>query len=235
MSRIVVVEYPKSGGSWFVSLLGDALSLPKRDIYVYDGYNIFDVTKHPWYEGVTSLGLTESCIIKSHELPVSSLHNFQAKFIHLVRDGRDVIISKYFYERDFCVQNGIYSEFDVPFDEYVERISIEWRNFVLAWLEIETVTCQYEELLKDPFSTLHKVFSLLGIKLSDDKINQSILANTKDKMKKSLDKAFKYNTFVRKGIIGDWRNYFNEDHKESFKKCAGDVLIRLGYEHDKSW
>jgi sulfotransferase 6B1 len=39
----------------------------------------------------------------------------------------------------------------------------------------------------------------------------------------------------RKGQIGDWRNHFNEDHKEVFKQVAGDVLIRLGYEHDLNW
>ncbi len=39
----------------------------------------------------------------------------------------------------------------------------------------------------------------------------------------------------RKGQIGDWRNHFNEKHKEAFKQVAGDVLIRLGYEHDLSW
>ncbi|MGH2703243.1 MAG: sulfotransferase domain-containing protein, partial [Actinomycetota bacterium] len=39
----------------------------------------------------------------------------------------------------------------------------------------------------------------------------------------------------RRGQIGDWRNHFNEDHKEAFKKMAGDTLIRLGYEHDLNW
>ena len=39
----------------------------------------------------------------------------------------------------------------------------------------------------------------------------------------------------RRGQIGDWRNHFNEDHKEAFKQVAGDVLIRLGYEQDLNW
>ncbi|MGH2752013.1 MAG: sulfotransferase domain-containing protein [Actinomycetota bacterium] len=39
----------------------------------------------------------------------------------------------------------------------------------------------------------------------------------------------------RRGQIGDWRNHFNEDHREAFKQVAGEVLIRLGYERDLSW
>ncbi len=39
----------------------------------------------------------------------------------------------------------------------------------------------------------------------------------------------------RKGISGDWKNYFTEKHKEEFKKQYGEGLIQLGYECDKKW
>lgn len=39
----------------------------------------------------------------------------------------------------------------------------------------------------------------------------------------------------RRGQIGDWRNHFNEDHEKAFKRVAGEVLVRLGYEHDLNW
>lgn len=61
LPKIVVAEYPRSGGSWVTSMLGDALQLPKRDIYVGEDYEVFDVRKHPWYEGVSNLALTELC------------------------------------------------------------------------------------------------------------------------------------------------------------------------------
>jgi len=40
---IVVTEYPKSGATWVVSMLGDALQLPKRDIYVNEAFGLFDI------------------------------------------------------------------------------------------------------------------------------------------------------------------------------------------------
>lgn len=39
----------------------------------------------------------------------------------------------------------------------------------------------------------------------------------------------------RKGLIGDWRNHFTAEHKEAFKRRAGDVLTRLGYEDGLNW
>ncbi len=235
MDRILVIEYPKSGGTWFGSLLGDALSLPKRDIYVKDGYKAFDVSKHPWYEGANSLDLTDSCIIKSHELPGSPLHDFEATLIHLIRDGRDVIISKYFYERDFCVRNGIYTEFNVPFDDYLKKTSIDWSHFVLAWLSKDILLCRYEDLLGDTYSSMIRILVTMGREVPEHRIRNSIEANSKNKMKKALAKTFNYNTFVRKGISGDWKNYFNRYHKEVMKRHAGEALMRAGYERDLNW
>lgn len=233
--KIVVTEYPKSGGTWIVSMLGDALGVPKRDIYVSDDYVAFDVWKHPWYEGTSSLGLTASCVIKSHELPNSPLVTFPAQFIHLVRDGRDVVVSKYFYEREFCVKNLIYQQFEVPFDEYLPKVADEWREYVLAWLDVTPHFCRYEDFLQNPFSSLQKVLDKLEIPVPDFQINCAVEANTKDKLKRALDKTFKHNTFVRKGVSGDWRRHFGEDHIRVFKQMAGEVLILLGYERDLNW
>ena len=40
----------------------------------------------------------------------------------------------------------------------------------------------------------------------------------------------------RKGVAGDWRNYFTPAIKSAFKRSrAGEVLIAAGYERDASW
>lgn len=39
----------------------------------------------------------------------------------------------------------------------------------------------------------------------------------------------------RKGISGDWKNYFNQDHINTFKEEYGDLLVKLGYEKDNDW
>jgi hypothetical protein len=227
--RIVVTEYPKSGGSWVVSMLGYALQLPKRDIYVNDGFSLFDAKKHPWYEHASSYELPQDCIIKSHELPNSTAIAFPAKFIHMVRDGRDVIVSKYFFEKEFCVLNGIYEHFDISFDDYLPRVAKEWQDYVLAWLEINSQVYKYEEFLQEPTTMLRRMLIDLNCNITEERIYEAVAANTKEKFGRSLDRAFKHNTFVRKAMAGDWRNYFSAEHTRVFERIAGDMLIRLGY------
>ncbi len=41
--------------------------------------------------------------------------------------------------------------------------------------------------------------------------------------------------FYRKGVIGDWRNHFNEENVAIFKEIAGETLIAAGYEQDNDW
>lgn len=227
--RVTVAEYPKSGGTWLVSMLGDYFDIPKRDIYVKNGYTVFDVTKHPWYRNAESLDLTESCIIKSHELPDSILHNFSTNFIHLVRDGRDVIVSKYIYERDFCVQNGIYDSFDTPWGKYLQKTAREWRDFVLNWVDEEYPWFRYEDLLAQPVETLQNIIVSLKFEVVDRDLVFVVKKNTKDRMRKSLASTFSYNTFVRKARAGDWVNYFSSMDSDIFKHIAEDAMRILGY------
>lgn len=37
-------------------------------------------------------------------------------------------------------------------------------------------------------------------------------------------------SFMRKGIVGDWRNHFDREARVLFNEYAGDALIRLDYE-----
>jgi hypothetical protein len=39
----------------------------------------------------------------------------------------------------------------------------------------------------------------------------------------------------RRGRIGTWRLEMSDAHKETFKEVAGQLLIDLGYEHDRDW
>lgn len=39
----------------------------------------------------------------------------------------------------------------------------------------------------------------------------------------------------RKGVAGDWVNYFNQEHRSFFKEKYNDMLIKLGYEKNSNW
>ena len=43
------------------------------------------------------------------------------------------------------------------------------------------------------------------------------------------------NSHYRKGVPGDWVNYFTDEHIVHFKKSYNDLLIQYGYESDDKW
>jgi hypothetical protein len=233
---VVVSEYPKSGGSWIVSMLGEALRLPCRDIYVQPGFDLFEIGKHPWYRDAQVLDIPELCVIKSHEMSGSAAIAFPALEVHLVRDGRDVAVSKYFFERDFCVRNGITKSFDKSFDSFVEQSAKEWADYVLAWhARPEAIAVSYEAFVSDSAFQLCGLFqritgATLERELSDRIVEKYSLSN----FSASLSPAFKHNTFVRKGVIGDWKNHFSDHNREAFESIAGEALRKFGYRMDGS-
>lgn len=218
-------------------MVGDALQIPCRDIYMRSGFDLFDGKKHPWYQDADEFDFPVQCVIKSHEKPNSGAIDFDVTQVHLFRDGRDVVVSKYFFDKDFCVKNGITSSFEDDFDNFVEKTSYEWASYVRAWREGSTASSiQYEQFLADPAREIGAlIFKIFGENLDRSYLDCVVSRFTRAKFSASLDAAFSHNTFVRKGVAGDWRNHFSEKNVSAFKSIAGDALIDLGYESDKKW
>lgn len=231
--RIIVAEYPKSGGSWLCNLLGELLQIPARDIYVNADNPAPHIVTHPWYKNGNEFGLISSCVIKSHEKFGSQLHDFEHLTVHLVRDGRDVVVSKFHFEKDFCVLNGFSENFDIPFNVFLLKTALEWVEYIHSWRGKHQVICTYENLIENPVQTIQKLGHDLGLNFSQDHIVSALEKHSKENMRASLS-MFK-GDFVRKGIVGDWKNLFDETSKHIFKKHAGNLLVELGYEKDLKW
>jgi hypothetical protein len=236
MNPIVVTEFPKSGGTWITSMLGEALDLPRRDIYVRPGFDLFDIKSHPWYAGDNELDFPSGSVIKSHEFPNSGLINFDARFVHLVRDGRDVVISKWYFDQDFCVKNGISQPNNIDFDEYVKGTAAEWARYVDAWLAQGVLVVRYEDFLMNPVEKLAVLIkALTGLDVRHERVVRAVEACSKRELSRVLGNVFKHNTFVRKGISGDWVNHFSDRNINDFNLMAGDTLLSLGYESTPNW
>jgi len=213
-------------------MLGEALAVPCRDIYMQPGFSLFDFEKHPWYKDAASLEIPRKCVIKSHELPDSEAIDSDATMIHLVRDGRDVIVSKFFYETEFCVKNGITAAVEFDFDEYVERTALEWSHYVSSWSAVDNlVTIRYEDFVLDPARALGELLTKqFGVSLDPERLVAVANKFTKAKFAASLDAAFAHNTFVRKGVAGDWVNHFSDKNRDTYQAVAGRAHATLGYE-----
>ena len=117
---------------------------------------------------------------------------------------------------------------------------LNWREHVDGWFQArpgsQVTYLSYEELRRDCSGTLRRALEAVTGKAVDP----WRLATTIEKMSMKRQTGREpgeenRSEFVRKGVVGDWRNHFSRDAAELFDELAGDTLVRLGYEADREW
>ncbi len=229
----IINEYPKSGGTWLGQMLADAMDVP------------FPRNRLP---------ILRSSILHGHYL----WSGFMKNVVIIWRDGRDVLISQYYHSLfknekgnarlvDITRNKLKFSDYNdirnnlVDFIEYTyinkKHPNFSWADFANVWAERQDAAhVRYEDLRQNPGSELKRVVKIISNKDIDLSSAQQI-AEKYSFEKQSGRKPGQENTgsFMRKGIIGDWKNHFTPEAKRLFDKYAGDALIKLGYEKDHSW
>ncbi len=95
---------------------------------------------------------------------------------------------------------------------------------------------RYEDLLERPNQEVGRLARFLGADISEKAVQQAVGSASFEKLSKGRERGQEdTSSFYRKGIAGDWRNYFTERDREIYKDEAGELLIRLGYERDLDW
>ena len=112
-----------------------------------------------------------------------------------------------------------------------------WSSFHTSYLSAPNLhVVRYEDLLSDGPTQLLKTVEYLGLpspleqELKETYTRFSFEAQTTIKAgEERTDK------FLRKGISGDWKNYFTSEACAVFNQFYGQTLIQLGYEEDHNW
>ena len=229
----IVNEYPKSGGSWMAEMLSDALGVP------------FPRNRLP---------MLRSSILHGHVMQSWNMHNI----LIVWRDGRDVLVSQYFhslFENDKgnarlvaqCRANLGFADYEdvkgniAAFMEYVferkRHPRMSWVDFVNRWAGCECcVHVKYEDLRTQPIEELTRIVrQLSGRKLHLDQAREIVERHSFEKVSGRRPGEENVRSFMRKGVVGDWKNYFDREARERFYAYAGDALVRLGYEADDAW
>ncbi len=106
-----------------------------------------------------------------------------------------------------------------------------------SWVESDEHWIRYEDLLLNDSLILEEV--LLKKCLFDVEVETFRQAVSSCRFE-SLSQGRKRgdedaSSHVRKGIAGDWRNYFTPKVKKFFKQRYGDLLVQSGYEKNDQW
>lgn len=153
-----------------------------------------------------------------------------ARFIHVIRDGRDVAVSVRAASRSWM------PSWRNTFGNSIRTSSQTWKNSVQRGREQgqrlgdRYLEVRYEQIKQEPIASYRRMFDFCGI-LYDDSVLQQIYEKT------DFERNYIPNEqgFRRGGRISDWRSHFGLRDANIFKSVAGDTLIELGYEPDQSW
>ncbi len=186
----------------------------------------------------------------------------EARVIHVIRDGRDVAVSMIHHMWNYSKDTGAF--YDLEPEELEKRdayredpahaeglftekrlanIARSWANQVgrvveygPALLGDHYAEVRYEDLLQRPEGEVGRLLRFVGADAGEETVKRCVEAGSFEKWSEGRERGEEESSsFYRKGVAGDWENVFTEDDKRIFKKAAGELLIRLGYEEDHDW
>jgi len=188
-----------------------------------------------------------------------------SKVVHIIRDGRDVIVSTVHHRWNNATDVGghrnltpeqiakreAYRSDPASFLATGESIFAEGDVTELARIWNESVggtvengaslgdnyhELRYENLLAEPATEVRRLLKFLGADSGEEVARRCVEAASFEQLSGGRTQGEEdSSSFYRKGVSGDWKNHFTEEDKRVFKEEAGELLIRLGYERDLDW
>lgn len=165
----------------------------------------------------------------------------EARFIHLIRDGRDVALST----------KRRMESWNRPKAVEVERVAKRWRSRILGArhtgerLEGHYIEMRYETLVRDPEAALQRVCELIELDYDPvmmryheraaarlEEINRDL--DAKDGAVRPASERLAAHAMTMKPPSAErlevWRREMDEADVHAFEEVAGDLLADLGYE-----
>lgn len=231
---VFIVGYPKSGNTWMQNLMSGLILDSTSEFITPRLVNelVPDVQAKKYYKR-----FFDTMVFKTHELPKEQFK----KVIHLVRDGRDALVSYH--------KMGINKSSNFPHsleDMVIQGKGLnpsKWHVHTAQWLEnpfgADIITVRYEDLLTNGLSEIRKVCEFLGMERRDEQISKVLENNTLSVLRSKVEKHGIDNdhtwtnkpisSFFRKGVIGDYQNEMSSELIAFFNNEAEKELMYFNY------
>ena len=230
---VFITTYPKNGTTWMQMIVyllqHDAIPPPNEEAYRKKS-KFLEFVGRKDAESLESPG-----VIKAH-LPANLIPwNDKAKYIYIIRNPKDALVSYFFHvkgmDKYFNFTNGSFNDFfdlwlggQGPYGDYYE--------FVHSWLakkDLDNVfIITYEYMKANPREAVKAVAHFLdaekyGKRVDQDEefLNQILKYSTVKAMSDFLNANFvkiastqEDFKFVRKGIVNDWKNMMKREQNK---------------------
>jgi hypothetical protein len=248
---LLVVGFPKSGTSWLQIMITNLWDDWKtcggtlRKVPSLHGRN---TSEGKYYGFADALALESPRLMKTH-LPYELFPErwpVHGKVVHITRNPKDVCVSL-FHELRHMNRTDPNAQAQVDdFDTMVTRFlagQVPWGPYVdnnLGWHRIEhpnLLKITYEEARSDTRKVLQTVVDFVDRPVTSERIDE-VVAKTEFKAMQSSDVRLQINhpdlredssaPFMRKGIVGDWKEVFSVAQNEAFDRQIVQVLEENG-------
>ncbi|XP_053117515.1 sulfotransferase 1B1-like [Hemicordylus capensis] len=250
---LLISTYPKAGTTWMQEIVylvlvgGDVEKAKQTPLHVRIPF-LEICSPPPLPSGVDKLlNAPSPRVIKTHlpfQLVPKSFWEKNCKMIYVARNAKDNLVSYYFFDQMNLTQPD-----PGPWDGYVTKFmegTVPWGSWYdhvrRYWDEKENhriLYLFYEDMKEDLAREVQRVMDFLEVDLPEDVVQKIVHHTTFEVMKDNpmanydtvpntiFDKT--KGTFMRKGEVGDWKNYFTVAQRETFdadyqRKMQGTTL-----------
>ncbi len=159
----------------------------------------------------------------------------QARFIHIIRDGRDAAVSGWFHNLRVS-EEWANKEFG-SFAAFAEHYAQVWAVNIRAGRRFGALNperyyeVRYEDMLADSNHVLDAVLKYLDASCEAAEIEKCVQAASFKHLAKGRTAGTENRqSHFRKGVQGEWRQHFDEHIHASFERHSGGLLSELGYD-----
>ncbi|XP_062993334.1 sulfotransferase 1B1-like isoform X1 [Elgaria multicarinata webbii] len=250
---LVISTYPKAGTTWTQEIVdlvlngGDVEKAQRSPVHVRIPF-LEICSPPPMPSGVDSLVNAPSPrVIKTHlpyQLVPKSFWEKNCKMIYVARNAKDSLVSYFFFDQMNLTQPD-----PGPWESYVKKFMEgkvawgSWYDHVRRYWDEKgnhrILYLFYEDMKEDLAREVRRVKDFLEVDLPEDAVQKIVHHTTFQVMKDNpmanydtvpsviFDKS--KSTFMRKGEVGDWKNYFTVAQREEFdadyqRKMEGTTL-----------
>lgn len=244
---VLVIGFVKSGTSWLqvmITNLFDELNTCGGELRKVPSLHGRNRVAGKYYGYEDCVSLTPPRLMKSH-LPRELMPGRwpdHGKVVHISRNPKDVCISL-FHELNFMGRTApgsptAVSEFSAYFQKFMIG-QVPWApiaDHLLSWSLFDhpnLLKITYEDALRNTRATLGSIVDFIGRPVSEERIDQ-VVRTTEFKAMRESSLRYQINhpdlredtdaPFMRKGIIGDWKNVMTVAQNELFDR---EIVHRL--------
>ena len=238
---IILSTYPKCGTTWvqYIIYLLFHGAEPLRD-----GESLGDAIPHLEEVGAeAATRLPQPRVIKTHFTREMTPYHPDARYLVVARNPFDCAVSFFHHTRGFVKH---YDFAAGTFDDYFECFikgevdSGDYFDHLGPWfearLENNVLFLTYEEMKRDSTNAVAKIATFLSLPEASNPefLSRVVEQSSFSRMREDQDRWSSRRpddmpAFVRRGIVGDWKNLFSDDQARRLADKFDDEAKRYGF------